>query len=152
MSRCMLNLAWKTAFNATHAIWGNSTHCYFAKFVYVVSRNCVQTNSYELITEKTAVLWYIYDIIYDIYDISFWMSKLKNMAKNEIVLHDPYSNALWGGGSTLTIRFFGRLPLIWSFFILQMFHAKINFRRKMRKASFVNNCARTVCSFREDFS
>ena len=26
------------------------------------------------------------------------MSKMKNVAKIEIVLHDPYSNALWGGG------------------------------------------------------
>ena len=25
------------------------------------------------------------------------MSKMKNVAKNEIVLHDPYSNALCGG-------------------------------------------------------
>ena len=23
---------------------------------------------------------------------------MKNVAKNEIVLHDPYSNALWGEG------------------------------------------------------
>ena len=26
----------------------------------------------------------------------FWMPKMKNVAKNEIVLHHPYSNALWG--------------------------------------------------------
>ena len=26
------------------------------------------------------------------------MLKMKNVAKIEIVLHDPYSNALWGGG------------------------------------------------------
>ena len=28
----------------------------------------------------------------------FILSKMKNVAKIEIVLHDPYSNALWKGG------------------------------------------------------
>ena len=31
------------------------------------------------------------------------MPKMKNVAKNEIVLHDPYSNALWGGGATMSV-------------------------------------------------
>ena len=34
------------------------------------------------------------------------MSKLKNMAKNEIVLHDPYCNALWGGVTPLSAKGF----------------------------------------------
>ena len=29
------------------------------------------------------------------------MSKMKNVAKNEIFLQNPYSNALWRGGGTM---------------------------------------------------
>ena len=29
---------------------------------------------------------------------SFALNSDKNMAKTEVVLHDPYSDALWGGG------------------------------------------------------
>jgi len=36
----------------------------------------------------------------------FWMPKMKNVAKNEIVVHDPYSNALWGGCSLKSILHF----------------------------------------------
>ena len=39
------------------------------------------------------------------------MPKMKNVAKNEIVLHDPYSNALWGGQLTVKYPFFWRLAL-----------------------------------------
>ena len=43
------------------------------------------------------------------------MPKMKNVAKNEIVLHDPYSNALWGGvnGLGLENTNFYSLSLTW---------------------------------------
>ena len=48
------------------------------------------------------------------------MPKMKNVAKNEIVLHDPYSNALWGGvgGGGGAITGFGLSPKNTNFLLL----------------------------------
>ena len=42
---------------------------------------------------------------------------MKNVAKIEIVLHDPYSNALWGGGGGKTQFYF--MTLLVHFKIIQ---------------------------------
>ena len=49
------------------------------------------------------------------------MSKLKNVAKNKIVLHNPYFNALWGGrGQDVRSEFFTfhrKAALVLNFFL-----------------------------------
>ena len=49
------------------------------------------------------------------------MSKLKNVAKNKIVLHNPYFNALWGGrGQDVRSEFFNfhrKAALVFKFFL-----------------------------------